>query len=279
MASPAQTPSRPLLPRRLSPAAIARYRQCPRALYFQYVARVPRRERPNPQLMLGSAVHAALDKFFGLRAEDRQPPVEILHRCLRAVWKQHRRADTFVTVDEERYYGEQGLEQLTRFAGSFDTSVVPLARERWVSTRLSNGVDIFGKLDRCDPGRIHADRKGSLDVVDYKTGRWVVDSEDLAGEPAAQAYLLATEDEYGREVERVRFLYLAHGIESRWEPEREDVDAARDELVAVTTRMLEDDDLAANPGEHCGRCAFAHVCPDAGRVELVDLEIDDDLAF
>ncbi len=278
MAAPATTSSRPLLPRRISPAAIARYRQCPRAVYFQYVAKVPRRERPSPQLMLGNAVHAALDKFYGLRPEDREPASETLHRCLRAVWKQHRRADTFATLDEERDYGEQGLRMLSLFVERFDTTVVPLARERWVSTRLDNGVELFGKVDRVD-GTVAPGAAGMLDIIDYKTGRFVVDGEDLHGEPAAQAYLLAAEDEYARQVRRVRYVYLAHGVESRWEPEREDADAAREGLLAVTWEMYTDGEFEPWPGEHCARCPFAHVCPGAGRVELADLEVADDIAF
>ena len=276
--SAASSPPRPLLPRRISPAAITRYRQCPKAVYFQYVAKVPRRERPSPQLMLGNAVHGALDKFYGLRPEDREPVVETLHRCLRSVWKAHRRADTFATVDEERDYGEQGLRLLSAFTQAFDTSVVPLARERWVSTRLPNGVELFGKVDRVD-GTVAPGAPGVLDVVDYKTGRLVIDGEDLHDEPAAQAYLLASEDEYARNVRRVRFIYLAHGIESCWEPEREDVDAAREELLRVTWQMYTDTQFEALPGDHCARCPFAHVCPDAGRVELDDLEVADDIAF
>jgi RecB family exonuclease len=228
--------------------------------------------------MLGNAIHGALEKFFGLRPEDREPVVEVLHRCLRAVWKAHRRADTFVTIEEERDYGEQGLRMLSTFAEHFDTAVLPLARERWVSTRLENGVELFGKVDRVD-GSVEVGQMGELDVVDYKTGRFVIDGDDLHDEPAAQAYVLATEDEYGRQVRRVRYLYLAHGVESRWEPEREDVEAAREQLVAITWQMYTDVEFEPRPGEHCGRCPFAHVCPDAGRVELDDLEVSDDIGF
>jgi RecB family exonuclease len=278
LAAPARTSSRPLLPRRISPAAITRYRECPRAVYFQYVAKVPRLERPSPQLMLGNAVHAALDKFFGLRPDQREPADETLHRCLRAVWKTHRRADTFATLEEERDYGEMGLRLLSTFAAAFDTTDVPVARERWVSTRLANGVEVYGKVDRIS-GSVAPGAASELDVIDYKTGRFVIDGEDLHDEPAAQAYLLATEDQYKREVQRVRFIYLAHGIESRWTPEREDVEAAREELIAVTWQMYTDRDFEPRPGEHCARCPFAHVCPDAGRVELDDLQVADDIAF
>lgn len=228
--------------------------------------------------MLGNAVHSALYLFFGLRPSDRKPPEELLHKCLRAVWRKHRKADTFATRDEERDYGLQGLRLLSDFAKHFDTSIVPLARERWVSVRLANGVELFGKVDRVD-GELHPDRKGTLDVLDYKTGRAVLDDEDVADEPAAQAYLIASEDEYGREVRRVRFLYLAAGTEARWEPEREDVDAVRKAMLELTGVMYRDRVFEARPGEHCSYCPFAHVCPEAGRVELSELEVDDELTF
>lgn len=271
------TKVRALLPRRISPADISSYRQCPRAVYFKHVAKVPKRERPSPQLMLGNAVHSALEKFFGLRPEKRDPPEEVLHRCLRAVWKQHRRDDTFVTVDEESDYGRLGLRQLSQFAESFDTSQVSMFREKWVRTRLENGVEIYGKVDRIDP--VGPDPTGPIDVIDYKTGHFVIEDEDLPDEPAAVGYLLASEDQFDREVRSVRYLYLEHGIESRWEPEREDVEAAREKLLEVTWRMYTDMELEPWPGEHCGRCPYAHVCPDAGRVELADLEVPDDLLF
>lgn len=256
--------ARPLLPRRISPKAITDYRVCPRRVWFGYVAKLPQRTRTSPQLMLGNAVHAALATFFGLRPDERVPAEERLHHCLRAVWKRHRRADTFATREEERDYGEQGLRLLSDFATRFDTTIVPLARERWVTTRLQNGVELFGKVDRVDGS---SGQPGTLDIIDYKTGRLVLDDEDVADEAAAQVYLLASEDEYNRHVDRVRFIYLAAGTEARWEPEREDVDAIRERLVELTWTMYRDQTFEAHPGKHCARCPYAPLCPDAGRVE------------
>lgn len=246
---------------------------------MQYVEQAPRLERPSPAvLVLGNAVHAGLDRFFGLHPAEREPAVEVLHRCLRAVWPHHKRPDTFMTVEEERDYGEQGLRMLSVFAERFSTTATPLARERWVSTRLSNGVELYGKVDRVD-GEVGARSMGTLDVIDYKTGHAVVQPEDVSDEPAAQAYLLAAEDEYAREVRRLRFIYLAHGVDVVWEPEREDVELAREKLLAVTGQMYTDQEFEPRPGEHCGRCPFAHACPDAGRVELVDVQVADDITF
>jgi RecB family exonuclease len=183
-----------------------------------------------------------------------------------------------VTRDEERDYGQTALALLTNFYERFDTAAVPLARERWASVRLSNGVELYTRVDRID-GHIRANAKGTLDVIDYKSGRSVIDSEDLHNEPAAQVHLLAVADEYGREVRVIRLLYLATGEESRWEPEAEDVDATRETLLAVTWEMYRDREFEARPGPHCARCPYAHVCPDAGRVQLDELVVDADVDF
>ncbi len=246
-------------------------------MWFSHVAKVPRREDPSPLLVIGNAVHAALEKFFGLRPAERGSGDEMLHRCLRAVWPESRKADSFATRDEERDYGQQALELLSTFRATFDTTLVPLTRERWVSTRLENGVELFGKVDRVDGRLAPADEP--IDVVDYKTGRWQLDATDLPDEPAVQGYLLAAEAQYRRPVRAVRYLYLATGSESRWEPEREDVEAARESLLTVTWAMYRDQDFTPRPGAHCGRCPFAQHCPDAGRVEVADLHVRDDIAF
>lgn len=274
----ASTPNTRRLPRRISPSAIARYRQCPRAVWFQYIAQVPRRDRPSPSLAVGNAVHDALDKFFGLPVACRDPADEMLARCLRSVWARHRRPDTFETREEERDYGLHALELLSRFAAGFATDAVPVSRERWVSTRLANGVELFGKVDRLDasPGTPDA---GPLTVTDYKTGRYQIDGEDLHREPAVQAYLVAVEDEYDREVDRVRYVYLESASASDWWPEREDVDAAKEALLDITTTMFQDTEFEAVPGEHCGRCPYEQVCPDAGRTDVDTLLIPDGVLF
>jgi RecB family exonuclease len=269
---------KPSLPRRISPSGLVAYQQCPRKVYYKYVAKLQPHERPSPVLMVGNAIHAALDRFFGLRPDDREPAREILGRCLRSAWREHRKADTFFNDEEEAAYGRQALALIETFAERFDTSLVPLARERWVSVRLENGVELYGKVDRVD-GLIVPDGPDRLEVIDYKTGRSILDDDEVGREPAVQAYLLATEELYRRQVDRVRYLYLAHGADARWQPERDDVDDARQALIDLTDVMYRDQLFEPNPGPHCKSCAFAHLCPEAGRVELDELVPDPDLVF
>ena len=184
----------------------------------------------------------------------------MLGDCLRKVWARHRKPETFTTKEEERYHGLRALDMLTRFSQNFDCSAIPLAREQRVTARLRNGVELVGRIDRLD--ETVGGQKG-LSVIDYKTGERVIDRLDLPDEPAASTYLLAAESSLKRPVEQVRFIYLASGAESRWEPEREDIDDARERLLEVTWQMHTDRVFEARPGHGCNWCPYASRCSDA----------------
>jgi RecB family exonuclease len=274
------------MPRRLSPTAIDRYRECPKAAWFQYVAKVGGQEPPNPHFALGNAVHAALERFYGLDPKFRTR--ELLEKCLRAVWARHR-GGAFGSRDEEADYGRQGLRMLGVYWNRLDIATVPLARERWFSVRLANGVELYCKADRVDGTLPDAEQRakgsgGELEVVDYKTSRlWDLASEDLPDEAAAQAYAVAVSEAYskrGMKVSRLSYVFLAEESEVvPWDLEEDDLDAARQSLVERTTEMLEDREFDANPGEHCSRFRFADICPDAGHVEPAELVVPEGMPF
>lgn len=261
------------IPDRLSPAAISRFRLCEKQFYFADVERAPRREQSNPLLAQGNAIHAALERFFGLRPEDRDPAEKVLQQALRNQWRAYCKPDTFESVDQQIEFGRGALALLASFAHSFDTTIEPLAREQWVSTRLPNGIELFGKIDRVDRF------EDGIALVDYKAGRYQIEPEDLSGEPAAQVYLLAAEDEFHLPVLCVRYLYLASGDDVRWYPEREDIPSIAERLIALTTAIKDGTAFPASPGEHCRWCPFALRCPDRGRVELADIATVEGLPF
>ena len=258
---------------RLSPAALNRFRTCEQQFFFADIERVPRREEPNPLLAQGNAVHAALERFFGLRPEDRDPAVDSLHQALRSQWRAHCKPGTFISGDQEIEFGRSALSLLSSFAQHFDTSVEPLAREQWVSRRLPNGIEVFGKIDRVDPFQ------DGLALVDYKTGHRQIEQEDMSSEPAPLIYLLAAEHEFGMPVRCVRFLYLASGDEVRWTPEPEDIGLLGERLTTLTTAIRDAETFDPSPGDHCRWCPFALRCPDKGRVELADLVTPEGLLF
>lgn len=257
---------------RLSPAALTRYRTCPKSYWFADVERLPRDERPSPVLAQANAVHEALKLFYGLPPEDRSATT--IAAALRTIWRKYAAPGVFGNREAEASYGRDALAMLVRYFEEFDTSTIALGLEDWVSVQIG-GTDFYGKIDRADRRRAG----DGLDIIDYKTGRRTLEPEDLHDEPAAQIYLLGAEATFREPVVRVRFIYLRSGEEVSWTPEPEDVERARERLSKLADEIAAADDFVAFPGAQCRYCPFAARCTDRHKVEVETLVGDATLPF
>jgi putative RecB family exonuclease len=269
----------PAPPAQLSPSALDRFRQCPRRFFWQDMLRVaPEEEGLSEPLVKALAVHRVLDIFFSLRPNVRSAGV--LSSILRAVWREFVPRGA-LPRQEERSLGQETEALLLRYhAGPFDMSVEPAARERWERVRLANGAVMRGRIDRLDHAvALQGDLPG-LEVVDYKTGRMELAPEDLLSD-SAMAFAAVAASRH-RPVRALRHVYLVTEHEVRADVEAEDVEEMEKLLISLTSRVHEETDWPALPGEHCRFCPFAQafLCPDAQRIELTDLpDAPDDLAF
>ena len=250
------------MPNRFSPSALTRFRVCNRQFQLIDLERVGSPEQPNPLFAQGNAIHAALEHFFGLLPEQRTPAVETLQRALRGNWRRNWDSEALPDRNLEIEFGKKGLRLLAGFVDHFDTTVEPLARERWVKVALPNGVELFGRVDRIDPF------EDGLSVVDYKSGRRNLDQDDLRDEPAAQIYLLATQAIFRRPVYRVRFYYLESRDEISWWPEQEDIPALIEKLTNLTDTIRAATDFPSAPGDQCLWCPAARHCRERGTSTL-----------
>lgn len=255
------------LPARLSPSALDRYRSCPRRFLWQDVERRPFERVPSPELALGNAVHRTLELLFRLRPEERGRAAA--HRLLRSVWPEFRTRETFSSVEHEAACGREALAMLARYVERFDVRVQPVKVEQWLELRMQSAdgrrVVISTRIDRIDPGA-----GGTLRLVDYKTGkRRIDDGRELAGDTAALVHLVAaTQASGGRQIARLSHVYLHSGEEIFWEPEEEDVGAARDRLASLIRTIQEDDRFEPAPGPLCSWCPFALQCDATPPAEL-----------
>jgi len=278
-------PQRPPLPRRFSATALARYRSCPRAFYFQFVERLPEPTgdgRRSPALARGSAIHAALERSFALPQAERS--LENLHRALRSVWRDHVPPGTFETREAEADAGRDALDLLSRFSERHTIDTRPLAREEWLSVELVNQagerVNLFMRADRID-GLPTPEAPSEIVVVDYKTGPKPADYDcaDLRQEPAAQIAVVAASEAYRLPV-GMRLIYLGgDGAEVDWWPEPEDVEDTRQRLARLLARIHQDEEFAPQPSQACRWCSYRLRCPAAGALTVDDLEVPEDLEF
>jgi putative RecB family exonuclease len=255
------------MPERLfvcTPSKLSAFVDCPRRYRYSYVDRpTPPKGPPWAHNSLGASVHTALRNWYGLPAARRGPePLPVL---LKATWV----GEGYRDFDQERATYRRALDWLTKYVVTLDPHDEPLGVERVVATKTAV-LAFNGRADRIDarPGP----RGPEAVIVDYKTGRSGLDSDDARGSQALALYAFAAQRVFRRPCHRVELHHLPTGTVAthehtdvslqrqvtRAEDTARDIMSAEKEVAAGT-----DPDLAfpVNPGVRCAWCDFRRICP------------------
>jgi putative RecB family exonuclease len=255
------------MPERLfvcTPSKLGAFEDCPRRYRYAYVDRpAPQKGPPWAHNSLGASVHTALKNWYGLPPEQRGTGV--LSRLLKATWV----AEGYRDVDQQRAAYRKALDWLGDYVGGLDPHEEPVGVERTVATRTAV-LALSGRVDRLD-------RRGDeLVIVDYKTGRGPLTSDDARGSRALGLYAFAAGRMMRRRCQRVELHHLPTGEVaahehteaslarhvSRAEDTARDIVAAEKAVAAGTDR---DEAFPTAPGPICSWCDWRKVCPEGGR--------------
>jgi RecB family exonuclease len=244
-----------------TPSRLGAFEDCPRRYRHTYVDRPsPPKGPPWGHNSLGASVHTALKNWFGLRPEQRTP--EALPRLLRATWV----SEGFRDGDQEREAFRRALTWIEGYLAHLDPTDEPVGVERTVAARTAT-LALSGRVDRID-------RRGDdLVIVDYKTGRGELTSDDARGSRALALYAFATQRMFHRRCARVELHHLPtaavaaheHTEESLARHLRRAEDTARDAVAAeraLAAGAAADEAFPPIPGPRCGWCDFRRICPE-----------------
>lgn len=180
---------------RLTPHQIDDYLSCPENFRYQYVLEVP--QPPQPRLMYGSLVHAAIHQYYTWKKQGKVDLAKLLE-LVPAWWS----SDGFVSKGQEERLMEQARETIRRFYVREEAAVrVPKHSERDFTLELPEyGVTVAGRFDAVyDDGQ-------SVEIRDFKTSQ-VEDAkkaDDKArGSVQLAIYALAWQQSSGRVPDRV----------------------------------------------------------------------------
>ena len=261
---------------KIFPTQIETYLNCPRKYQCSRDPELRRKYmKSSPHLVLGNAVHDALQVFFDLtKVPLAERTYERLCELLRDAWggrgvfqrnawkQQQAREEAFGgDRDAEKAWGQKGLNILFRFFSTQDTSIVPLTAEQFHELRLTDDVTLGGKIDRID--RLE---DGSLHIIDYKTGKPPrQQDQDRIAEKDLQlaAYALVVARKFRGRVARCSYLYLNDELEVGFEPDEALLARKEAELKDVCGRIAEaweKDEFPATPNPLCGWCDFLEIC-------------------
>lgn len=244
-----------------TPSRLTSWLDCPRRYRFSYVDRpVPPKGPPWAHNTVGAAVHVALASWWSLPLGERDPAAA--GRLLRQRWNPL----GFRDDEQARTWRERAADMVERYVETLDPAEEPVGVERTVAMRTDR-LALSGRIDRLD-------RRGDeLVVVDYKTGRHVLSTDDARGSLALAVYAVAAATTMRRSCLRVELHHLPTGEIVSWQHSeatlQRQLSRAHDialEAVAAQERASAGEDLDAafppRPGAQCGWCDFAAHCPE-----------------
>jgi putative RecB family exonuclease len=251
------------MPERLfvcTPSKLGSYLDCPRRYRYTYVDRpAPPKGPPWAHNSLGASVHTALRNWFGLPHDRRRP--EALPSLLKGTWVREGYRDD----EQERSAYRRALEWLESYVETLEPGTEPVGVERVVAVKTAV-LAFNGRADRIDA------RGAELAIVDYKTGRTGLDSDDARGSQALALYAYAAERVFRRPCRRVELHHLPSGTVAahdhtpesltrqlaRAEDTARDIVAAEKAVAAGTDR---DEAFPTQPGPICSWCDYRKTCP------------------
>src|SRR3954451_6291289 len=228
------------MPQRLfscTPSRLATWLDCPRRYRFVYVDRPsPPKGPPWAHNSVGAAVHTALASWWGLPITERTPSAaaSLVHKRWIALG--------FRNDAQSAEWRDRAADMVAGYVDRLDPHDEPVGVERTVAMRTP-ALAFSGRIDRLD-------RRGDdLVVVDYKTGRHVLTTDDARGSLALALYAAAAARTLRQRCLAVELHHLPTGRVVRWEHTPETLDRqvrrAHDiaaEAAAAPGRMVAGED-------------------------------------
>jgi RecB family exonuclease len=259
------------MPRRLyscTPTRLTTWLSCPRLYRMTYLDRpAPRKGPPWAHNSLGASVHNALAGWW------RRPVAERTVAAAGTLLDQGWINEGFASDAQSAATRSRAREMVEDYVAQLDPADEPAGVERTVGARTER-IAVSGRIDRLDERP--ADGGTELVVVDYKTGRRPLSTDDARTSLPLALYAVAAARVLRRPCHRVELHHLPARAVHAWAHtdatlarhlgRAEDIaaeGAAADERHRAGLAPAEVDEVfPPSPGPGCGWCDFRALCPE-----------------
>jgi putative RecB family exonuclease len=261
---PVSTPQGSGPRRRFSHSRLNSIEDCPRRYEYRYVLK-EREAFRTIEAVMGTVVHEALGWAYGEREEGRSPDLAVLMERYGKEWDERVGPDVQVIKRDRRPedYRREGAEMLERF---HDDDFVKdrsetLEIEKYVSVDL-RGERFIGYIDRLAKDA----STGTVRIIDFKTGRRVPASIEVAGLQLRGYGLAFLEEHGGLEVE-LEYAFLRPGrvlSETMSRSQTQEVAEQIGDKIDAAKAAEEVGVFEARPSGLCAWCGFRERCDVSG---------------
>lgn len=231
---------------------IETYKRCPLQYKYSYVLKIP--TSPSQAASFGDSIHKTLQSFYLEFMKNRSISKNRLFEIFKSMWI----PIGYSAKNHEKRMKEEGKNMLARFYDKFhkkNLKIIDL--EKLFKIKIDQDIFVTGKIDRVD-----LKEDGSIQIVDYKTGKKPGQAE-LEKSLQLSIYALAATNKglYHKPLDKIDltfyFLQDAEKISLKRSPQDlESVGATIKESVV----KIRSGNFLANVGPWCDFCAFKMVC-------------------
>lgn len=238
----------------LSYSRIQAFDICPLHYKLRYILNIP--TPPQPALSFGTSVHAALKEFYSKALQGEVVGVKDIPQILESVWITE--GYTGQSHREAAFTGAQHL-LTTYIEKNFTTKALPLVLEFPFQFHIGN-LKIGGRMDRVDK---HAD--GSIEIIDYKTGRNALIEKTIKNNVQLAIYALAAQCLPNILVNgklppiTISLHFLESGEKVSTIVSLDAMQKASDKLIAKA-KEIEESDFACSKSIFCEDCEYVMLC-------------------
>ena len=245
-----KTPRKPVL----SPTKINTYLECVVKYRYVYVDKIGKfYQKSRSYYSFGTSLHHVLQEFHEGGA---MHTAEELTTTLDQAWV----SAGYETPAQEAEHQEKGREIVAAYHAAHQEraaeQIETIATEKTLNHDM-NGFRLTGRVDRIDQ---HPN--GTLEIIDYKSGRWEVTPEEVVASLAMNIYQLILQRNHP-DVSVVSTIYsLRSGISATAALTPEALTEFEAEIQALGTEILNRDyhEVRPEPKEICETCEFLSLC-------------------
>jgi len=227
---------------------------CPLKYRYVHVLRVP--IRLHATVILGNAVHQAIQAYHLAKVQGRTLPLDDLHSVFRRAW----RSEGFLSAAHEEELLQHGASALEAFyAFEEGSGGRPVFVEKFFafSAEEAKVIGYWDRVDRLPDGAV---------IIDYKTSEVGEEAADRRAAESLQLaiYALGYERMFGERPREVELRFLTpEVVVGRAAPSKRMLHRAATAIRDAAAGIRSGDFTAKPSFASCSYCAYRTICPSA----------------
>lgn len=249
---------------RISSSQLSTFKSCRLRWKYRYLDKLP--TEVGLAASIGTFAHSILEEFFKLPPEERD--IEAARALARPLWEEYTKSDQYEPLGLD----EEGAKKFRQAAWKAVVGLWDLEDPKKVdvvATEMRFDIEIGGANLVGVADRVSRARRGTLIVVDYKTGKPPLPR--YRGDKIDQVLLygVAISEVMEEDVSDVVLYYLGNEVIRRKTTGSALPDARQKitKSIAEVKAAIEAEEFTPSPGPLCAWCDFVELC-EVGQAEV-----------